>query len=205
VLHSNAWLIEHDGRTTGVLDDIAQQKPLEGHCFELIATGGGRMLPSTMFTRTDLLRRAGGFDDTIRVEDTDLFLRLGRVAWFHYIREPNFYSRYTPGSLGKKPWLWGDDVLKALSKHEDLLGPRLPHLLAQVSLNVFHNCIAYGRWTDGLKWSGRAIRFAPTLGAKARTAVSVAVTLPRAMTRSILLSAVGRDRLVRLKRRLVRT
>lgn len=204
VLHSNAWLIEADGKVTGVLDDIATQQPFEGECFDLIVGGGGRMLPSTMFTRTALLRRAGGFDPTIRVEDTDLFLRLGRVAWFHYLDQPNFYSRWTPGSLGKQPWAWGDDVIKALSKHADRLGDRLPHLLGEVSLNIAQNCVAYGRWGDGLKWGGRAVGYAPTGNAKLGTVARLLTRVPPAMIRSLLLSSVGRERLVRWKRRLAR-
>jgi glycosyltransferase involved in cell wall biosynthesis len=204
VLHSNAFLIEDDGEVTGTMDAIARQRPFEGHCFELIVSGEGRMLPSTMFTTRALLERAGGFDPNIRLEDTDLFLRLGRVAFFHYIRQPNFYSRYTPGSYGKKPWAWGETIIVALSKHEDILGSRLPGLLSQASENISAHCLEQGVIGPGLHWAARAVGYAPGPVAKARVVGKLASRGSWRLARSTAVRLFGRSALLRLKRALQR-
>jgi glycosyltransferase involved in cell wall biosynthesis len=201
VLHSSAYLIEADGKKIGIIDEISPEPPFSGRCFDFIAEGHGRMFPSTMFTRRSFLIAAGGFDPEMEVEDTDLFLRLGRTATFQYIDEPIFYSRYTPGSFGKKPWLWGRSIIKALSKHGDLLGDRLPLLLSKASANVASNCLEYGETRHALRWAAKSVGFAPGVGRKINTAGQLGYRLARAAVRGTAYALIGRERLVRLKHR----
>ena len=121
-----------------------------------------------MFIRRDLLLRAGGFIPTLFAEDRDLTLRLARHGEFHYLTESLFNCRRSPGSLGKKPWLWDEDNIGVLARHGDLLGDRLPHLLTHASSNVSVNCFEHGVWSHGMRWAGRTIDYAPGARAKAR-------------------------------------
>lgn len=204
VVHSNAYLVEHDGKLTGTLDAISSETPLEGEGFDLYVSGGGRVMPATMVMYRELLERAGGFDPDLFAEDTDLFLRLARVATFAYNRNPVFFSRHTPGSLGKRPWEWGDGVLRALAKHEDRVGDRLPVLLAKASRNVAAACFENGNVHYGLQWSRRAMSYARGPSPKARMTFDLAVAAARGTARHGLRKLVGRERLVALKRRLGR-
>lgn len=202
VLHSNAHLVEEDGTLAGTMDAIASRVPLEGEAFELMVTGGGRLLPSTMFVRRDVFLDAGGFDPTMIAEDTDLQLRLARHARFHYIRDPIFYSRYSPGSLGKQPWAWGDSIIRAISKHQDILGSRLPGLLSKASENISSSCFEHGRPSEGLAWARHSLAYAQGPTAKSATAIRLAVRMVRAHARLVALRLFPRERLVRIKRRL---
>lgn len=202
VQHCNAFLTEADGRITGTSDSISTNLPLRGDAFELWLSGNGRMAPSTMFVRRELLLRAGGFDPTFFAEDHDLFLRLTRVARFHYIEEPLFYSRVTPGSLGKKTWIWAEDVVRAIQKHEDRLGARLPGIVSKASENIAVACLENGGPVHALGWARRAIREAPGLGSKLRTAARLSSRGARAAARNGAVRLFGRERLVRVKRRL---
>ena len=200
ILHSSAFLIEADDRKIGTIDEISKEPPFRGRCFDFIVDGHGRMLPSTMFIRRDLLLKVGGFDPEMEVEDTDLFLRLARAGEFHYIDEQIFCSRWTPGSFGKKPWKWGNSTIKALSKHADILGSRLPVLLTKASSNICQNCFEYGEWGHGLRWGAKAVHFAPGIGAKARVTGQLGYRVARAGIRNLAYRLLGRDRLVRIKR-----
>ena len=204
VVHSNAYLVEDDGRVTGTLDAVSDSLPLRGEAFELLVNGGGRLMPCTMFLRRQLLLDAGAFDPDMIAEDCDLHLRLARTAEFHYVEDPIFYSRYTPGSLGKKPWLWGDGIIKALEKHEDVLGDRLPCLRAKASSNICDHCVEYGEWSHGIRWGAKAIGYAPGIGAKTRVASRLVYRIGRAGVRNVAYRLVGRERLVALKRKLQR-
>lgn len=202
VVHANAYLVEADGTLRGTMDEVAQLAPLRGQAFEQMVTGQGRMTPCTMVMRRRLLLEAGGFDPQLAAEDTDLFLRLARIAEFHYIEEPIFYSRYTPGSLGKRPWVWGDSTIRAIQKHADILGPRLQPLLSKVAANLCDHCFEYGEWGHGLRWCGRAIGFAPGAAAKATVAGHLGYRIGRAAARNLAYRLFGRERLVRWKRAL---
>jgi glycosyltransferase involved in cell wall biosynthesis len=202
VLHSNAFLVEANDRVTGIFSEIATTRPLQGQAFDLVVSGGGHMIPCTMFVRRALLVEAGGFDPTMVAEDADLQLRLARRAEFHYIDEPIFYSRYTPGSLGKKPWLWGDSIIRAIEKHEDILGPRLPVLLSKASENIAAACFEQGETRTGVRWAREALRQAPGRAAKTKVFGRLVRRLSRAAARSAAIRLFGRERLVRVKRRL---
>lgn len=200
ILHCNSRMLEANGEYVGLLDEHSPLAPLRGQAFEQFATGKGRMHPSTMFIRRDLLLRSGGFDPTLVAEDHDLTLRLAREGEFHYLTEPLFNCRRSPGSLGKKPWLWGDDLISALVRHGDLLGDRLPHLLIQASSNVSVNCFEHGGWSHGTRWAQRTVGFAPSARAKATAAAGLAVRIGRAMARNTAYRLIGRDRLYTAKR-----
>jgi alpha-1,3-rhamnosyltransferase len=199
--HSDAFLVEHDGRITGTLDEISPRTPLQGDAFDLLATGGGRLLPISMFARKDLLQSVGFCDPSLVNEDYDLHLRLARASRFEYINEPLVYSRHTPGSLGKQPWLFGDSVIVALEKHRDRLGDRLPEILRNRALIIASTCFEYGRPGHGLKWGARTVRYS-TSGQKVRSAFDVAKAATIGLSRYGARALVGRERLVRLKRRI---
>jgi glycosyltransferase involved in cell wall biosynthesis len=204
VVHSDAYLVEPSGALSGRINEIAETIPLQGDAFEMAISGCGDVVPSTIFVRLELLRDIGGFDSSMVAEDLDLKLRLARRATFHYIDEPLFYSRHTPGSLGKRPWLWGDSIIRSIEKHEDILGARLPVLLSKSSENISAACFEQGGVRQGLRWAGKAIGHAPGRLAKLKAAARLTARSARGMARSTAIRLAGRERLVRLKRKLQR-
>lgn len=204
VLHSNAFLIEEDGTVTGTSDNISELTPYEGDSFDLWLSGRGRMSPSTMFVRREFLLQIGGFNPQTFAEDIDLVPRLARAAPFLYLREPNFYSRHLPGSLGRRPWMWGQDAIVAITMHADRIGTSLPALLVKVSSDVAANCFEFGNIPKGLSWTMRAIGYSQGAIAKTNTAARLSARAMRGLTRLTMVKAIGRNRLVRAKRALVR-
>lgn len=204
VLHCNGYLIENDGSITGTMDGISKLKPLRGHAFEQRLAGDSRMLPCTMFVRRVELERIGGFDPLMWAEDIDLFLRIGRHCWIEYITTPLFYSRYTPGSLGKKPWLFGSDVLASLEKHADLLGPSLPAWRARACENVAVACALNGQWSHAKTWLGNALDQGAGVRVETLTLIRVIGRVAVVVVRRTAISTLGREQLVRWKRRLLK-
>ena len=202
VQHSDGFLIEQDGRVTGRVGRVSEQVPLEGKAFEMLANARGRLDPCSIFLPRTLLQSVGAFDPAIIAEDYDVQLRLARVAEFEFLDEPLVYSRYTPGSLGKQPWRFGDSVIAALRKHEDLLGRRLPEILRDRCLRIALTCFEFGRPADGLKWSRRALRYAQGPAARLKTLAQLGINVPRSSARFAAMRFIGRERLVVWKRRL---
>ena len=204
VQHSDAFLVEADGLVTGVLSKISVQRPLQGSCFNTLAVGNGLLLPSSMFLKTELLTSIGGFDPDLANEDYDIQLRLSRISRFHFINQPLVYSRHTPGSLGKQPWRFGDSTIAALKKHSDMLGDGLSEVLRTRSLILASSCFEFGRLGTGFKWGGRAFNYAHGGSAKIRTAWNFVRSLVRGIVRFLAIRLLGRNRLVVMKRRLIR-
>jgi len=202
--HSDAFLVDHEGRITGTLDSVSVLAPLQGDAFDLLATGGGRLLPISMFARRDLLASIGYCDEALVNEDYDLHLRLARVAKFEYINEPLVSSRYTPSSFGKQPWRFGSSVITALEKHEDLLGDRLPEILRERALTIASGCFEYGRPAHGLVWDVRALHYSHTPALKVQSVLSGVKGALVGLSRYALTAIIGREKLVRLKRRMTR-
>jgi glycosyltransferase involved in cell wall biosynthesis len=202
VQHCDAFLVEHDDLVTGTIGAVSDQAPLEGQAFELLATAGGWLLPCSMFLPRALLESVGGFDPKMVAEDYDLQLRLARIAEFRFIDEPLVDSRYTPGSLGKQPWRFGDSIIASLLKHSDALGDRLPEVLRDRCLRISRSCFEYGRPGYGLRWAGRALGHARGAARKWKTAGDLAAIIPTSLARFAAMRLFPRQRLVTLKRRL---
>ena len=202
VVHSDAYLVEASGAVTGTLSSVSGMEPLSGDIFERLVTGQGNLMSATLFLRRELLIAAGGYDASMIAEDLDLQLRLARRAEFRYIGEPIYYARHTPGSLGKKPWLWGDSIIGAIAKHQDILGDRLPGLLATSSRSIALACFEHGEVGAGIRWSRKALGY--SRGSKVTAALGLAAGTARALARSAAIALFGRERLVRMKRRLQR-
>jgi glycosyltransferase involved in cell wall biosynthesis len=200
VVHSDSYLVEASGTITGTLSKVSGLEPLRGQAFERLVTGHGNLMSATIFVRRQLLLDAGGFDPGMIAEDLDLQLRLARRAEFRYIDQPIYYARHTPGSLGKRPWLWGDSIIRSIAKHEDILGERLPALLAQSSRNIAMACFEHGQIGKGVHWAKRALAYRRDPA----TAARIAIGSVKALARSAAIGLFGRERLVRAKRKLQR-
>jgi glycosyltransferase involved in cell wall biosynthesis len=198
--HSDAFLIEHDDSITGILGQVSQVAPLHGEEFERIATKSGRLLPSSMFLPRQLFEGIGGFDPQLIAEDYDVHLRLARVGQFEFIDEPLVYSRYTPGSLGKQPWVWGQCIIDSIVKHKDILGDRLPQILSDRAARIALTCFEYGRWGAGMHWAKRSVAYARGGRAKLQAFNRTTLSMTHGIARGIAYRVFGRDLLVRMKR-----
>lgn len=202
VQHTGALIIEADGRISGRSEDVAKRRPAQGEVFEQLVENKVKITAISMFYSRALFEEIGGFDETLAAEDIDLFLRLARRTTFHFIDESLVYSRYTPGSLGKSPWVTSPALIASLAKHEDRLGSRLPLILAERSLISAAMCFELGNSAAGRHWFVQALRY----GRQGRQVLPVFARLMkltlRAYARRVALTLFGRARLVRIKRRL---
>ena len=202
VTHTNVYLMEANGIVTGIYTEVGERPPLHGDAFEARVTEEGWIAPSTILLRRDFLIRCGGFDPTFRAEDHDLLLRLTRAAHFEFIEEPLYYSRYTPGSLGKKPWLYGDDHLRALAKHKDILGDRLPELVQKVCEQISVFSFEFGNPREGLRWGIKALKATRGLRQRFIRGARLALRASRGVFRFVIISTFGHELPSKVKRAL---
>jgi glycosyltransferase involved in cell wall biosynthesis len=160
VVHANAHFITEDGVRVGVASELCPLAPLIGRDgLRKIAYGSERVIvPATLFLRSELLRQVGAFDETMAAEDYDLHLRLSRQASFEFVRRPVYCARVVRGSLGRRPWVWGQDTIRAWEKHRDALPEELPQILFRRRADLAAACFSQGGVGHGVRWAGEALR-----------------------------------------------
>ena len=160
VLHSDAWMMDENGIRSGLVSEVSDTPPVRGTnaLRQLAWNSQSVIVPATLFVSRDLLRACGGFDESMKAEDYDIHLRLSRSARFEYVGQPLYSSRVIQGSLGRKPWLWAEDIEQALRKHEDLLGQELQPILAKRRADVSLACFSHGAASLGLRWAHKSFK-----------------------------------------------
>ena len=172
--------------------------------FEEVLRSDAFILSASIFLSKSVMARAGGFDPAMLAEDFDLHLRLSRFVSFRFINQPIYFSRHTTGSLGKKPWLWGEDIIASIEKHTDLLGDSLSPILSDRSRRLALACFEYGAWRDGWRWVHRSMTYLPGTHSKLAAFAGGVLLAGRALARQAAFLILGRSQLVRLKRKLKR-
>lgn len=130
-IHSDGWAINETGKVLYRSYSRSSIPPLQGTVFDDLVFNRARIIATTALVRRDLIGKVGGFDENLVAEDYDFYLRLARLTHFHYHDEPLVYVRISGSSLGRQPWLWGDSVFAALSKHADVEGYDWPRVTAE--------------------------------------------------------------------------
>jgi glycosyltransferase involved in cell wall biosynthesis len=109
---------------------------------------------STTLIRKSLLERAGGFDERLKgPEDFHLWVRLARVADFHFV--PEIVARYRQHA---KSLMNGRGNIHFLRRRQAirllLQDPMFQPYRGAIEENLtcFHRDIAYGHLNDGEKW-----------------------------------------------------
>jgi hypothetical protein len=157
VLHCDARPVDKYGRIGRSTYALTGHKPAIGKCFEGLATSSLRVIAGSMAMPRRLLTDIGGYDESIKSEDFDILLRLSQKARFEFINEPLYCSRVVGGSLGRKPWVWAEGTVTALSKHRDALGERFDEIMMRRQVRLAYVCFVHGSIRHGLHWSARAL------------------------------------------------
>ena len=160
-VHTNAFHIDEFGEVQGQGNRLSARTPVEGDGFWQIADGTGVVVSSTAFTRKSIIVEAGGFDETLRAEDFDLHLRISRLVEYVYLETPLFYARTIHGSLGRRPWVWAEDIFAALNKHEDLIADRKEEIFYSRTQALSRSSFSHGSIFWGVKWWRKSLEYAP--------------------------------------------
>jgi glycosyltransferase involved in cell wall biosynthesis len=180
-VHSNSFLITPDDQVIGEVYGVGILPPLEGDCFLDLAYGRGNLVAITAMFWRDMIDE---FDADLMAEDFDLHLRLSKQKPYAFITTPLTYSRVVPGSLGKRPDKYIDELFSVLHKHQTDLGDDYDSVVMTRALHAVNICAAHNHWFG--------VQNAIELGVEhARDPAEVMSFLAKASTVSI--SMFGRD------------
>ena len=121
--------------------------PPQGDVFEELLKGNFIPAMITM-SRTQLLRNQGGFDEKLKVEDYDMWLRLSKKYHFSFVKDASGYYRVVQNSLirrlGARKF---EDWIDMYSKHLDAHGTQLTIVKQQIQ-----KCCEFLFYTDSTKF-----------------------------------------------------
>lgn len=102
MVYSDMQEMDGDGVSTGQRwFDLDRMGPARSGDLFLEMVGRAFISAPTVLMRTDLLRAAGPWDETLVAEDYDMFLRLSAMAEWAYIEEPLVRYRVLASSLSR--------------------------------------------------------------------------------------------------------
>jgi glycosyltransferase involved in cell wall biosynthesis len=123
------------------------QIPPQGDIFKELLKGNFIPAMVTM-SRTKVLKSVGGFDERLKVEDYDMWLRISRNYLFLYVKEASAYYRILQNSLirriGARKY---EDWIDMYLKHEDA-GPEALVIVKQQLMK----CCEFLFYTDSEKF-----------------------------------------------------
>ena len=118
LVHSNSIKVDETDTEIGFLD--YSEKKNSGNIFESIIYGkGGINTPSHLY-RTDIYKKIGYYDVTLKFEDTDFWLRLTKIYKVGFINKYHTYYRWHNDNLsGKKNILkfYNEEIIKIFEKN----------------------------------------------------------------------------------------
>lgn len=101
VVFADAWLMTDDGE---VVDRWFARDPrrAEGEVFDALIAGCFVAAPTTMVRRS-VVEELGGFDESLHVDDWDMWLRIADRYEFRYLDECVVRYRLSPGGVSRSP------------------------------------------------------------------------------------------------------
>lgn len=182
-VHSNSFLVTPENEQIGEVYGVGLLPALKGDCFWDIAYGRGNLVAITAMFWRDLIDE---FDPSLLAEDFDLHLRLSQQGRYAFISAPLTYSRIVPGSLGKRPDKYIDELFVVLRKHRGALGINYDDVIMTRALHAINICAAHDYWVG--------LENVINLGIDhSRSTSEMATFLSKAIV--VCLSMVGREQL----------
>jgi glycosyltransferase involved in cell wall biosynthesis len=171
VVHCDARFVDDDGRV--IAEYVRRVRGVEGE-FLLALFEEFFLLSSAVVLRTDVLARAGRFDERLRVgEDYDYFLRVAELCRVACVRDTLIDRVVRPGSLSR-----GDYALDArndlatlercLERNPALLeqhGARVRSRLARYRFDLAWRLAHDGRSREAWREAWRSLRHKPSIAA----------------------------------------
>ena len=147
---ADAVIIDSEGRETEVRGErSAFRSYLKFHpAFEEEELGTFRSIFLANYFPTWLLRRSvfekvGRFDERLRLEDWDMWLRISDIAKIPFIDEPLLYYRWhSSNASGNNPFMQRQQMLTRTLNYPRAKNHVEPELLRKIMLGQFHDSVS---------------------------------------------------------------
>jgi len=95
---SNGWTY-YDAEKQLELNDVNLLR--EGHLYREVLTHPGCVFYVGMLYKRSILEKVGKWDESLKIEDVDMYIRIGLIATINFLTSPLVYYRRTSTSVSK--------------------------------------------------------------------------------------------------------
>ncbi|HVG41717.1 MAG TPA: glycosyltransferase family A protein [Chitinophagaceae bacterium] len=139
LLYGSGWIYYDDA---GTYEEVNTSKFMSGYVFDDLINGNFIFAIGFM-TKADVMKKIGKWNESIQIEDWDMWLRIAKEYPIDYILTPTaYYRRHSSNvsSVGNKEYY--DDLMRILSPYKDHKGYKKSQKKL-VELAIYHEVKYY--------------------------------------------------------------
>jgi glycosyltransferase involved in cell wall biosynthesis len=161
-LFSNGWIYFDDLKTTVLNDQSTFRK---GYIFKEVLTQADCIFYVGVIYRRAIINEVGKWDESLLIEDTDMYIRIGSVAKIDYLPQPLVYYRRTSASASRNKRFMLRGFTQYYEKYRDVKWINMKNWLAEKYRSMATNNINENNNKEAREFLFKAIKMNP-LGTK---------------------------------------
>ena len=158
VLFSNGWIYNQLDNTL-VLNDASNFK--KGNIYKELLTQPDCIFYVGVMYRREIIEKVGKWDESLIIEDTDMYIRLGLVSKFDYLTVPLVYYRRTSTSASKNKQFMINGFQQYYEKYKDVKWINMRVWLSGKYRSMAASSIDEGNLIDARNFLSRAVVINP--------------------------------------------
>lgn len=166
-LFSNGWIYYETDQKTVLNDSSAFRK---GNIFKEVLTEADCIFYVGVMYKRDIIDQVGKWDESLLIEDTDMYIRIGLVATIDFLDEPLVYYRRTAASASKNKQFMLNGFQQYYEKYRDVKWINMKNWLAEryrsmaaVEINEKNFKPAFGFLKEAIKLNPLGVKNIRTL------------------------------------------
>ena len=158
VLFSNGWIYNQLDNTL-VLNDASNFR--RGNIYKELLTQPDCIFYVGVMYKREIIEKVGKWDETLLIEDTDMYVRLSLVSKFDYLTTPLVYYRRTSTSASKNKQFMINGFQQYYEKYKHIKWLNMRFWLSNRYRSMAASSIDEGNLIDGGNFLRRAIALNP--------------------------------------------
>ncbi len=155
---SNGWIYLDDLKQTN-LNDLSSFR--SGYIFKEVLTQADCIFYVGVMYHRAIIDQVGKWDESLLIEDTDMYIRIGSVAKIDFLEEPLVYYRRTSTSASKNKKFMLAGFRQYYEKYKDVNWINMRHWLAERYRRMAANDIDHANIRQARSFLAEAIRLHP--------------------------------------------
>ena len=158
VVFSNGWIFNETEKTT-ILNDPTNFK--RGNIYNALLTQPDCIFYVGVMYKREIIEKVGKWDETLIIEDTDLYVRLSLVTKFDYLPIPLVYYRRTSSSASKNKKFMIKGFRQYYEKYKYVEWVNMRAWLSDKYRSMAASCVDEGEFKDARNFLIKAIAINP--------------------------------------------
>jgi teichuronic acid biosynthesis glycosyltransferase TuaG len=158
VIFSNGWFYDEPEKKIQLNDSAAFMR---GNIYKEVLTHADCIFYVGVMYKREIIKRVGKWDESLLIEDTDMYIRIGMVAKIDFLNEPLVYYRRTSTSASKNNLFMLRGFRQYYQKYKNVKWINMRNWLAERYRSIAASKVDQGNNKQALTFLIQAIRLNP--------------------------------------------